>query len=110
MKHLLFPVLAAVMASALAGCVAELDDPDEATATSAVTVGDFNYVQSYILYLRTDDYPTAPVNGQMGCGFRTYVDAMNWTTRMAHLPNMGGWALADGSLGPNLSVTRPGCI
>jgi hypothetical protein len=106
MKHLVFPAMIAAM---LAGCV-ESDEPLESTDTSAVTVGDFNYVHPHTLFLRSSNSPTGTVIGQMACGVKTYVDFVDWNTRMARLPNMGGWALADGSTGPNLSVTRPGCI
>ncbi len=97
------------LASALAGCALESDEPAESTEASAVTVGTWNYVQVPVLALRSCDSPSGCIIGGMSCGIRTYVDYVDFNTHMARLPNMPGWALADGSTGPNLSVTPPNC-
>ncbi|HEX4416792.1 MAG TPA: hypothetical protein VH165_02785 [Kofleriaceae bacterium] len=109
MNKLMLSVMLAAITSAAAGCATESDDPAEATESSAVTVGAWNYVQVSVLALRSCDSPSSCLIGGMSCGLPVFVNSMDWNTRMAQISSPSGWALADGGAGPNLSVTPPHC-
>jgi hypothetical protein len=100
MKNQIRFVFAAALVSAFAGCAMESDGPTEGTTSSNVTVGTTNYVVcTNKLARRTCDNPGGCDTGdRMIVGTRLAVDAVDWTTRMAHFtssPYGGGWALAD---------------
>jgi hypothetical protein len=109
MKNQIGPVLVAALVSVFAGCAGDLGDPAEGVTSSNVTVGTANYVVcTNKLARRTCDNPGACDTGdRMTVGARLDVDAVDWTTRMAHFtssPWGGGWALADNNGEPYISA------
>lgn len=105
MKSLRMSVIAIGLVSAFAGCAtdpSEMTDPDEATATSAVTVGTTNFVLACGagVMLRTCDNPGGCATGtQLRFGTQVFVDSFDSGTKMAHITAPAGWVLADGADG-----------
>jgi hypothetical protein len=109
MKTQIKTVLAAALVSMFAGCATEPGDPSEAMTSSNVTIGTTNYVVcTNKLARRTCDNPGACDTGdRMTVGTRLGVDAVDWTTRMAHFtssPWGPGWALASNDGEPYISA------
>lgn len=115
MRSLMISAVAISLVASLMGCAADPADPVEGSASSAVTVGAWNYVLSCTpLALRSCDNPGACDTGaRVAYKSQVFVDAMDWNTRMAHLSSPAGyWARADGTDGdPYLSVNlTPNCL
>jgi hypothetical protein len=111
MKNQIGSVLVAALVSVFAGCATEPDDLSEGETSSNVTVGTTNYVVcTNQLARRTCDNPGACDTGdRMTVGSRLTVDAVNWSTRMAHFtssPWGAGWALASNDGEPYISANQ----
>jgi hypothetical protein len=105
MKRLKMSVIALGLATAFVGCAVDpsgTTDPEESTATSAVTVGTTNFVLACGagVMLRTCDNPGGCATGtQLRFGTQVFVDAFDSSTKMAHITAPVGWVLADGAEG-----------
>jgi hypothetical protein len=109
MKNRIGPVLAAALASVLVGCATEPADLGEGVISSNVTIGLTNYVVcTNKLARRTCDNPGACDTGdRMTLGSQLGVDAVDWSTNMAHFtssPWGAGWALAINHGEPYISA------
>jgi hypothetical protein len=111
MKNQFGFTLAAALVSVFAGCAAEPADPSEGVTSSNVTIGLTNYVVcTNQLARRTCDNPGACDTGdRMTVGSQLGVDAVDWSTNMAHFtssPWGAGWALASNHGEPYISANR----
>lgn len=109
MKNQIISVLTAAVVSMFTGCAFDSGEPAEGTTSSNVTVGTTNYVVcTNQLARRTCDNPGACDTGdRMTVGSRLQVDAVDWSTRMAHFtssPWGPGWALASNNGEPYISA------
>lgn len=109
MKNQIGSVLVTALVSVFAACATEPANPAEAETSSSVTVGTTNYVVcTNQLARRTCDNPGACDTGdRMTVGSRLAVDAVDWTTRMAHFtssPWGAGWALSNNNGEPYISA------
>lgn len=98
MRSMMVSMMVVGLAASFAGCAAEPNDPMESAVASEVTVNTWNFVRSCTpLALRTCDNPGACDTGvRLALHSQVFVIGFDSSTKMAHLSQPSGWALADG--------------
>ena len=113
MKNLMSSIWAIGLSASFAGCGVEPDSVTESTTSTAVTPGAWNYVINCNgIALRTCENPGACATGAHPVPERYFVASVNWSNKMAYLPDINRYALATGVDGDAyLSVNLPSsCI